>query len=102
VDRIADYACDIAELSELLPEGDRSPEILHMGKHLLSMYNYVLSVLREEQEMIIDLNDEDDRLGAEPFLAIVVGLVLTTMIQSSTAVFAIMMSRVSSSWGCLR
>ncbi|AFQ46315.1 Na/Pi cotransporter family protein [Desulfosporosinus meridiei] len=32
------------------------------------------------------------RLGSYPFLAILVGLILTTIIQSSTAVFAIMMS----------
>lgn len=32
------------------------------------------------------------QLGTQPFLAIIVGLILTTVIQSSTAVFAIMMS----------
>lgn len=32
------------------------------------------------------------QLGSHPFLAILVGLILTTIIQSSTAVFAIMMS----------
>lgn len=35
------------------------------------------------------------RLGAEPFLAIFMGLVLTAVLQSSTAVFAIMMSMSS-------
>lgn len=44
--------------------------------------------LRNIPEVYIFLS----RLGAEPFLAIIVGLVLTTVIQSSTAVFAIMMS----------
>jgi phosphate:Na+ symporter len=34
-------------------------------------------------------------LGSEPFLAILVGLVLTAVLQSSTAVFAIMMSMAS-------
>lgn len=62
LERIADYACDIAELSELRPEGDWAPEILHMGKHLLGMYEYVLSVLKEDQEMLTDLDDEDDEL----------------------------------------
>lgn len=32
------------------------------------------------------------QLGSHPFLAIIVGLILTTIIQSSTAIFAIMMS----------
>ena len=62
LERIADYACDIAELSELRPEGDWAPEILHMGKHLLGMYEHVLSVLKEDQEMLTDLDDEDDEL----------------------------------------
>lgn len=62
LERIADYACDIAELSELRPEGDWAPEILHMGEHLLGMYEYVLSVLKEDQEMLKDLDDEDDEL----------------------------------------
>lgn len=62
LERIADYACDIAELSALHTEGEWSPEILHMGKQLLKMFDYVFSVLKEEQEMTIDLNDEDDEL----------------------------------------
>lgn len=62
LERIADYACDIAELSGLRPEGNWSPEILHMAKHLLCMYDHVLGVLKEEQEMLTDLDDEDDEL----------------------------------------
>ncbi|KJR47731.1 Sodium-dependent phosphate transporter [Desulfosporosinus sp. I2] len=44
--------------------------------------------LRNIPEVYIFLS----QLGSQPFLAIIVGLILTTVIQSSTAVFAIMMS----------
>ncbi|MCB8816192.1 Na/Pi cotransporter family protein [Desulfosporosinus shakirovi] len=44
--------------------------------------------LRDIPEVSIALS----QLGSYPFLAIIAGLILTTVIQSSTAVFAIMMS----------
>lgn len=62
LERIADYACDIAELSELRPEGSWSSEILHMAGQLLKMYDHVLGVLKDEQEMLTDLDTEDDEL----------------------------------------
>lgn len=62
LERIADYACDIAELSGLRPVGNWSSEILQMASHLLSMYDYVLGVFKDECEMIKDLDAEDDEI----------------------------------------
>lgn len=62
LERIADYACDVAELSRMRPEGHWVPEILHMASQLRHMYKHVLGVLKEEQEMVADINDEDDEI----------------------------------------
>ncbi|MEA4901012.1 phosphate signaling complex PhoU family protein [Desulfitobacterium sp.] len=60
LERIADYACDVAELSRLCPEGNWAEEILQMADYLLKMYDYVLAILKNEQEIIKDINTEDD------------------------------------------
>lgn len=62
LERIADYACDVAELSELKPACDWSPEILNMARYLLTMFEDVLAVLKEEKEMSRDFDDQDDVL----------------------------------------
>ncbi|EGW37100.1 PhoU domain-containing protein [Desulfosporosinus sp. OT] len=62
LERVADYACDIAELSELKPEGNWPPDIQRMAKQLLVMTNYTLAILKEEAEITIDLADQDDLL----------------------------------------
>ena len=62
LERVADYACDIAELSELKPEGNWSVDILQMGKHLLEMTEYTVAILKDEKEITMDLADQDDFL----------------------------------------
>ena len=62
LERIADYACDVAELSELRADRIWSPEILHMAGHLVSMFDGALAGLREEKALTLDLDDQDNRL----------------------------------------
>lgn len=62
LERVADYACDLAELSELKPEGDWSVDILQMARQLTYMTDYTVAILKGEKEIMIDLADEDDSL----------------------------------------
>lgn len=62
LERVADYGCDLAELSELKPEGDWSNAILQMAKQLIEMTNYTVAILKGEKEITMDLADEDDLL----------------------------------------
>lgn len=62
LERVADYACDIAELSELKPEGNWSVDILHMARQLTDMTDYTVAILKGEQEITLDLADQDDVL----------------------------------------
>lgn len=62
LERIADYACDIADLSRLRSEGGWQAEILQMSGCLLNMFKHVLIGLEGEQEMQVDLDEEDDQL----------------------------------------
>lgn len=62
LERSADYACDLAELSELKPKGNWPQDIQRMSKQLLLMTDYTVAVLKGEQEIIMDLSDEDDIL----------------------------------------
>ncbi|MDP4128230.1 MAG: PhoU domain-containing protein [Bacillota bacterium] len=62
LERVADYACDLAELSELKPNGDWSADILQMAKQLISMTDYTVSILKGEKEITLDLADQDDVL----------------------------------------
>jgi len=61
-ERVADYACDLAELSELKPEGNWPADIQQMAKQLLKMMNYTVDIMRSEQEITTDLTIEDDVL----------------------------------------
>ncbi len=62
LERIADYACDLAELSKLKPVQDWPVEILQMGQNLLVMFDGALSMLAAETENSVDLNLQDDAL----------------------------------------
>ncbi|OLN33851.1 phosphate signaling complex PhoU family protein [Desulfosporosinus metallidurans] len=62
LERVADYACDLAELSELKPEGNWSVDILQMAKQLTNMTDYTVAILKGEQEITLDLADQDDVL----------------------------------------
>lgn len=62
LERVADYACDIVELSELKPEGNWLVDIQQMAKQLLKMTDYTVSILKSEKEITIDLTDEDNLL----------------------------------------
>ncbi len=62
LERVADYACDLAELSELKPEGNWSVDILQMTRQLTDMTDYTVGILKGEKEIIMDLADEDDVL----------------------------------------
>ncbi|MCB8816191.1 phosphate signaling complex PhoU family protein [Desulfosporosinus shakirovi] len=62
LERSADYACDLAELSELKPERDWPEDIQQMAKHLLLMIEYTVAVLKDEKEILMDLAEEDNVL----------------------------------------
>lgn len=62
LERVADYACDIGELSELRPEGNWPLDIQKMAMKLLEMMDYTLSILKQENEITSDLADEDEYL----------------------------------------
>ena len=62
LERIADYACDLAELSLLRREGAWPDEILNMARHLLTMFEFCTSVMKEEKEIDKDLDEQDDIL----------------------------------------
>lgn len=64
LERIADYACDLAELSQF-QRGNWPLEIPEMGKYLLHMFESDMAILtRDEDDKIIDidLDEEDDKL----------------------------------------
>lgn len=62
LERVADYACDLAELSELKPKGNWPGDILQMAKQLTAMTDYTVSILKGEQEITVNLADQDDVL----------------------------------------
>ena len=62
LERVADYACDLAELSGLKPEGIWPDDIQQMARHLLKMMDYTVVILKEEKEITADLANEDDIL----------------------------------------
>lgn len=62
LERSADYACDLAELSELKPEKNWPEDIRQMSKQLLLMTDFTVAILKGEKEIKIDLADEDDVL----------------------------------------
>ena len=62
LERVADYACDLAELSGLKPEGNWPEDIQQMAKQLLKMTNYTVAILKSEKEITADLAIEDDVL----------------------------------------
>lgn len=62
LERSADYACDLAELSELKPKKDWPSDIRQMAKQLLIMIEYTVAFLKGEKEIDRDLAAEDDVL----------------------------------------
>jgi phosphate transport system protein len=62
LERVADYAGDINELSGLKQDGNWPEDILKMVKHLLEMMDYTVDVLKEEKEYTQDLANQDDFL----------------------------------------
>jgi len=62
LERVADYACDLAELSELKSEANWPADIQQMAKQLLKMTNYTVAILKSEKEITADLTIEDDVL----------------------------------------
>lgn len=62
LERIADYACDVAELNGVTSGQEWGREIEKMGGQLLTMFNYVLGILQEEKQIDMDLDQEDDVL----------------------------------------
>jgi len=62
LERVADYACDLAEFSALKPEGNWSVDILEMAKHLTYMTDYTVAILEGKQEITLDLAEQDDVL----------------------------------------
>ena len=62
LERVADYACDLAELSHLRPEGDWPCFIPEMAGRLVEMQDYIVAVLRQELETVSDLHAEDELL----------------------------------------
>jgi phosphate transport system protein len=62
LERVADYACDLAELSGLKPGGNWPTDIQQMAKQLLKMTDYTVAILKGEKEINVDLANEDDVL----------------------------------------
>ncbi|WP_088188773.1 phosphate uptake regulator PhoU [Desulfosporosinus sp. FKA] len=62
LERVADYACDITELSDLKADRNWFEDVLQMAEHLLEMMEYTVNVLKGEKEYTEDLADQDDLL----------------------------------------
>lgn len=62
MERVADYACDVAELNTLKTPGTWSKEIMLMANHLQKMFDYDEQFLRESREIEQDLDEQDDIL----------------------------------------
>lgn len=64
LERIADYACDVAELSGLSPEIKQPEEILQMAKQTELMCEKTLEALQLEQDRVEELDRLDDFLDS--------------------------------------
>jgi phosphate transport system protein len=62
LERVADYACDIAELAVLSSEVKLPEEILQMAKHLEFMSEKTIESLQLEQDRVEELDRLDDFL----------------------------------------
>lgn len=62
LERIADYACDLVELSQLNPARAWPAEISEMTGQFLHMFDYNVAILKGEKEISTDLNCLDDIL----------------------------------------
>lgn len=64
LERIADYACDVAELNSLRTAASWPMAVLDMAVEIVKMLDFVTSALREDKTIDRDLNDHDDILDA--------------------------------------
>ncbi len=62
LERIADYACDVAELSELNLDRNCPDEIWEMAVQLRTMFDYALAGLKDDDVKRVDLVAEDEKL----------------------------------------
>jgi len=88
LERIGDYACDVAELGAHKPAQGWPPEIPAMAAQLLAFYDYAVAALDGKEEIAVDPNLQDDALD-QAYLVLQRQVVMDGRAKTCTAELAL-------------